>query len=196
MATCTSTVLLISCSYLTSPVSCAMTTAQPSSSTRCPGFSLDVCFPFELFPTPCLSVYAANSDFLGPLFSYSYELLILQALYFDNDPHCPGGVPCRCPPQFEHSEPLARKPFTCHNLQPLFLSLPSFAHSLPLFSIACSLFFSKHRGGDTGARHLGELRLFTQGLEERVIAQETGGGRTGDRPGGWLTDWTGRIPVA
>src|SRR5258708_3624977 len=31
-----------------------------------------------------------NADFARPLFSYSYELLFPQALYFDNHPHCPG----------------------------------------------------------------------------------------------------------
>jgi hypothetical protein len=33
-----------------------------------------------------------HSLFVSPLFSYSYELLFPQPLYFDNDPHCPPGV--------------------------------------------------------------------------------------------------------
>src|ERR1700730_15843048 len=32
----------------------------------------------------------AKSFFVPPLFSYSYELLFPQALYFDNHPHCRG----------------------------------------------------------------------------------------------------------
>src|SRR6267378_242211 len=31
-----------------------------------------------------------HSLFVSPLFSYSYELLFPQPLYFDNHPHCPG----------------------------------------------------------------------------------------------------------
>src|SRR5713101_2311985 len=40
---------------------------------------------------PC--VYSRLPTFVGPLFSYSYELLFPQPLYFDNDLNCPGGDP-------------------------------------------------------------------------------------------------------
>ena len=36
------------------------------------------------------AVYSQPFNFDGPLFSYSYELLFPQPLYFDNDLNCPG----------------------------------------------------------------------------------------------------------
>ncbi len=89
--------------------------------------------------------------FAAPLFSYSYELVFQQALYFDNDPHCPAGrvvtpssvapgSPCLCrnSPLFKH-------------LQTLCFSLRSFPHSDRLFSITSALFLQNTRGGGAPA---------------------------------------------
>jgi hypothetical protein len=99
---------------------------------------------------------ATHSLFVSPLFSYSYELLFSQPLYFDNHPHCPpvwGYKPpislralclraAACPDLVGAANPLLSG--ICH-LFPV--SLRSFLHSLPLFSIVCSLFPRKHPGG-------------------------------------------------
>ncbi len=46
--------------------------------------------PRPFSPHPISSFPSPTSVFSAPLFSYSYELLFLQALSFDNHPHCPG----------------------------------------------------------------------------------------------------------
>jgi hypothetical protein len=81
-----------------------------------------------------------HSLFVSPLFSYSYELLFPQPLYFDNDPHCPPGVGVQAsqsPSELCASAPLpagvanpllsgicrlfsALPPFVFNRLQPLF----------------------------------------------------------------------------
>src|SRR5437879_12328955 len=43
---------------------------------------------FALFPPP-LHLFSQPLDFVLPLFSWSYELLFPQPLYFDNDLRCP-----------------------------------------------------------------------------------------------------------
>jgi hypothetical protein len=40
--------------------------------------------------SPLTASYTSATAVAVPLFSYSYELLSPQALYFDNHPHCPG----------------------------------------------------------------------------------------------------------
>jgi len=87
--------------------------------------------------------------FVSPLFSYSYELLFPQPLYFDNHPHCS--------PVWAYKPPIPLRTLclgaaACPDLvgvaNPLFsgicclfpVSLRSFLHSFPLFSIVCSLF--------------------------------------------------------
>jgi hypothetical protein len=89
--------------------------------------------------------------FAAPLFSYSYELLLPQALYFDNDPHCPGGrgvTPSSVAPS---STCLCRNSPLFKHLQTLCFSLRSFPHSDRLFSITSALFSQNTRGG--GAQH-------------------------------------------
>jgi hypothetical protein len=43
--------------------------------------------PVSASTSPCLR---RSPNFNRPLFSYSYESLFPQVLYFDNHPHCPG----------------------------------------------------------------------------------------------------------
>ena len=52
-------------------------------------------FGSSCFPQP--DVYSQPFDLVGPLFSYSYELLFPQPLSFDNDLSCPGGDPREMP---------------------------------------------------------------------------------------------------
>jgi hypothetical protein len=99
-----------------------------------------------------------HSLFVSPLFSYSYELLFPQLLYFDNHPHCPGVWGYK-PPILLRT--LCLRAAACPDLvgvaNPLFsgvcclfpVSLRSFLHSLPLFSIVCSLFPENTRGWRT-----------------------------------------------
>jgi hypothetical protein len=77
---------------------------------------------------PC--VYLRQSrvtihDFVRPLFSYFYELLFPQALYFDNHPHCP---PVSPPSILTEA---------CLRLCALGVSAVSYA-----FSFSCTLFIS------------------------------------------------------
>src|SRR5712664_781612 len=94
--------------------------------------------------------------FVSPLFSYSYELLFPQPLYLDNDPHCPPGVGVQASNLSPNSVPPRRclprpcrggKSIVFRHLLPLTRSLRSFLHSLPLFSIVCSLFPKNTRVG-------------------------------------------------
>jgi hypothetical protein len=160
---------------------------------------------------PCASRFAAPArrTLGGPLFSYSYELLFLEALCFDNHLNCPGVSPCAV--LSSQASPLSSfllitysQPKRCHAVThsfarwsflnsysvsqlrtlsmlrggatppglpihhfsasvslcasvanpmfsgpcSLFVSLvPSFPHSLPLFSIAYSLFSQNTRVG-------------------------------------------------
>src|SRR5260370_3955809 len=54
-------------------------------------------FPFRPFLLSPARVFSRPFDFAGPLFSYSYELLLPQPLCFDIHPHCPGCHPPACP---------------------------------------------------------------------------------------------------
>src|SRR6267143_2907581 len=97
-----------------------------------------------------------HSLFVSPLFSYSYELLFPQPLYFDNDPHCPRVWGYKPPIPLRT---LCLRAAACPDLvgvaNPLFsgicclfpVSLRSFLHSFPLFSIVCSLFPKNTRVG-------------------------------------------------
>ena len=64
--------------------------------------------PFRPSFPPQPLVYSQPFDFVGPLFSYSYELLFSQPLCFDNDLNCPGGDPSSVP--FRASRPLGQSP--------------------------------------------------------------------------------------
>src|SRR5712664_1110387 len=67
-------------------------------------------------------VFSQPFDFVGPLFSYSYELLFSQPLCFDIHPHCPGVSPSNpfktsprsVPPCLCGKSNLALKSFPCH----------------------------------------------------------------------------------
>src|SRR5260370_7686912 len=67
-------------------------------------------------------VFSQPFDFVGPLFSYSYELLFSQPLCFDIHPHCPGVSPSN---PFRTS-PRSVPPCLSRQLQPSsqLLSLP------------------------------------------------------------------------
>jgi hypothetical protein len=123
----------------------------PSASTRRPTAPPLPATTHHPLPTP-------HSLFVSPLFSYSYELLFPQPLYFDNDPHCP--------PVWGYKPPISLRALclraaACPDLvgvaNPLLsgicrlfpVSLRSFLHSLPLFSIVCSLFPENTRGWGT-----------------------------------------------
>ena len=84
-----------------------------------------------------------------PVFSYSYESLFPQPLFLDSDLSCPGAwgagfqfsTLCLC-------ASMANPMFSA--VCSLFaLSLRSFPHNFPLFSITCSLFFENTRVGGT-----------------------------------------------
>src|SRR6266478_1835967 len=62
------------------------------------------------FRIPIRSLDSRASILVGPLFSYSYELLFLQPISFHNHPHCPGvwGLCVLCAPT---SVPSVLKPF-------------------------------------------------------------------------------------
>ena len=80
-----------------------------------------------------------RATFLRPLFSYSYELLFPQSLYFDNHLSCPGVSPL--PPVHQHESRVTShrsRRFTL--LRTLFLSSASFFDSRRLFSMPCALF--------------------------------------------------------
>jgi hypothetical protein len=66
---------------------------RPRPRPNLEGPSSSTCRPIAP-PLPATTHYSpptTHSVFVSPLFSYSYELLFPQPLYFDNDPHCPGG---------------------------------------------------------------------------------------------------------
>src|SRR5258707_9449288 len=117
----------------------------------------------------------SNLFFVSPLFSYSYELLFPQPLYFDNHPHCPEvrGTslqslselcasaplprPCRGGKSivFRHLLPLSRlfallsalPPFVFNRLQPLSRKHPGWATRLPASSLRPSETVARtHRG--------------------------------------------------
>ena len=102
--------------------------------------------PFRPSFPPQSRAFSQRFDFAGRLFSYSYELLSSQPLCFDIHPHCPGvysSVPNT--QTFRPSEPpTLLLTGTCRLFR---LSLRSFPHSLPLFSMVCSLFCENTRGG-------------------------------------------------
>ena len=82
--------------------------------------------------------------FLRPLFSYSYELLFPQVLYFHNHLNCPGVSPL--PPAHPHeSRVTSRKSRRFTLLRTLLLSCASFFDSRRLFSMLCALFL-QNRG--------------------------------------------------
>src|ERR1700730_1727054 len=74
-------------------VSKVMMAASPSFPTCCPRSSWNpgsTQHRTSQAPTLDSCLYL---EFVAPLFSYSYELLFLQPLSFDNHPHCPGVSP-------------------------------------------------------------------------------------------------------
>src|ERR1700694_3151291 len=87
---------------------------------------------------------SASLVLIHPLFSYSYELLFLQAFSFDNHPHCPGVSPMEL--TTKAFSPSLRPLCLCGKLrififlQTLFSSCRSFSAPSPLFSIVCTLF--------------------------------------------------------
>jgi len=110
--------------------------------------------PFGPSFPPQPVVYPQSSNFAGPLFSYSYELLFPQPLSFHNHPHCPRVWRARlqfstlclrvsaCPDPVGVANPMFS--VVCR----LFvLSLRSFPRSHRLFSTACSLFCKNTRVG-------------------------------------------------
>ncbi len=103
--------------------------------------------PFRPSFPPQPSVFPQSFDFVGPLFSYSYELLFPQPLCFENDLNCPGGDPivslCRRLPRPGRGS----KSHVLRALQPLcrlfalFSALPSFVFK------SLEPLLPKHRGG-------------------------------------------------
>src|SRR5260370_39565036 len=89
--------------------------------------------------------YSLPSLLAAPLFSYSYELFFLQALYFHNHLRCPGVWGTHRSPALLLCVSVSRwqSPF----FQGVAASLPTFVSPRPLFSTVCSLFFQKHPGG-------------------------------------------------
>jgi hypothetical protein len=81
---------------------------------------------------------------LAPLFSYSYKSLFPQPLSFHIHANPPGCflLPCICTSHGSRVTSHAVS-YSCHLFR---LSLRSFLHSFPLFSIACSLFSRNTRG--------------------------------------------------
>jgi hypothetical protein len=58
------------------------------------------CIPLNSVPAPAPTAsgcLCGSHDFVRPLFSYSYELLFPQFIYFDNYPNCPGVWGIRLP---------------------------------------------------------------------------------------------------
>jgi hypothetical protein len=93
-----------------------------------------------------------NYRFVAPLFSWSYELLFPQTLYFQKHLRCPRRVPPK--PLFRSTTTSTCRPrppisFIINQLRTLVLSCRSFPHSHPLFSAACRLFVQKRGGGGT-----------------------------------------------
>jgi hypothetical protein len=90
--------------------------------------------PFRPSFLPQPAVYSQPFDFVGPLFSYSYELLFPQPLCFDNDLNCPGGGPSSAPFQGDASMARCTKGQKCGFVSPLFATL---THSLSRKSFPC-----------------------------------------------------------
>ena len=101
-----------------------------------------------------LTTHYSLPTFPRPLFSYSYKSLFPQLFYIHihTNPRGCWGILCALSrhsftPILEGALATRHFPFTFINLPPLALSLSSFPHSGPLFSIACSLFLQNTRGG-------------------------------------------------
>src|SRR4029077_7345379 len=85
----------------------------------------------------------SSTPFAVPLFSWSYELLFPQALYFDKDLRCYGCVPCTlCVALFPSS--LVQYFQQLANSFSLFALF--FCTRVPLISAGYRLFCKKHRG--------------------------------------------------
>src|SRR6266478_218277 len=85
-------------------------------------------------------------SFVAPLFSYSYKPLFPQLLYFHihPNPRGVGGTSLQSPSELRVS---VANPLFSDVCRLSHLSLRSLRRSLPLFSIACSLFCENTRGG-------------------------------------------------
>ena len=99
--------------------------------------------PCGLLIPPQPRVFPRPFDFAGPLFSYSYELLLPQPLCFDIHPHCPGVSPSGVPQDRATSVPL----WQITSFQQLADSLSFSKKSTPLQSSKSSLFLQNTRGG-------------------------------------------------
>jgi hypothetical protein len=132
------------------PPSCAPFTHMVTSA---------VTAPLQPLPTTPSSFHASISlplfvpshrRFATPLFSYSYESLFPQPLYFHIHPHRPGGVPLRRVPSGLCPGPVSKclrgKSHVVSGLRTLLRSWLSFSRWFPLFSTACSLFCQKQGG--------------------------------------------------
>src|SRR6266481_2959482 len=92
-------------------------------------------------------VFSQPFDFVGPLFSYSYELLFSQPLCFDNDLNCPGGDPivslCRRLPRPGRGS----KSHVLRALQPLCRLFALFSALAPFVFKSLQPLLPKRRGG-------------------------------------------------
>src|SRR6266481_6265324 len=92
-------------------------------------------------------VFSQPFDFVGPLFSYSYELLFSQPLCFDNDLNCPGGDPivslCRRLPRPGRGS----KSHVLRALQPLCRLFAFFSALVPFVFKSLQPLLPKHAGG-------------------------------------------------
>ena len=70
-------------------------------------------------------MFSQLSNFIGPLFSYSYELLFPQPLCFDIHPHCPGVSPSSIPDAQDVPTPTSANSFVYRQLQPLCSLFPT-----------------------------------------------------------------------
>src|SRR6266849_2006253 len=116
--------------------------------------------PLRRHSRPLLATdYTLHSLFVSPLFSYSYELLFPQPLYFDNHPHCSRvwGTSLQSPSELCASPPLPAPTLSgwqIHCFQAFAASFPSLCAlfrtpSLCFQSFAAS--FPKTPGGGVPA---------------------------------------------
>src|SRR5258707_11387069 len=107
----------------------------------------------------------SNLFFVSPLFSYSYELLFPQPLYFDNHPHCPEvrGTSLQSLSELCASAPLPRpcrggKSIVFRHLLPLFRLFALFS-ALPPFVFNRLQPLSQNTGGGVSRMQLRDTRV-------------------------------------
>ncbi len=110
--------------------------------------------PFRPSFSPQPRVFPQPFDFVGPLFSYSYELLFSQPLCFDNDLNCPGGDPivslCRRLPRPGRGS----KSHVLRALQPLCRLFAFFSALVPFVFKSLQPLLPKHPGWGVPATFL------------------------------------------